>query len=176
MEKRSSWMVVANELNIFQIDSPCVLIIRHVQKKHFVINLLGWLTFICILVPRTIFDLNFWIKIYFQGCPEPFYYTKENAKKYKGKLHDCIFQLLRQKILYKSNLKPLAVLLRSLWFRRHPYLHIVSWHMSYVINAIWHILKMMSYVNNDRRHMTQYGFIKYHWELWDKANGFKFLL
>ena len=33
--------------------------IRHVQKTPFIINLLGWLTFICILVPRSIFDLNF---------------------------------------------------------------------------------------------------------------------
>ena len=69
------------------------LCIRHVQKTPFVINLLAWLTFICILVPRIIFDLNFWIKICFKGCPEPFYYTKETAKIYKAKLHDCIFQL-----------------------------------------------------------------------------------
>ena len=59
---------------------------RHVQKTPFVINLLGWLTFICILIPRTIFDLNFWITIYFQGCPKPFYYTKENAKNTKENL------------------------------------------------------------------------------------------
>ena len=72
------------------------------------------MTFICILVPRTILDLNFLIKISFQGCPEPFYYTKENTKKYKGKLHLCIFELLRQKKLYKSNFKQLAVFLWSL--------------------------------------------------------------
>ena len=47
------------------------LCIRHVQKSPFVKNLLGWLTFICILVPRTIFDVNLLIKISFQGCPEP---------------------------------------------------------------------------------------------------------
>ena len=56
---------------------------RHVQKTPFVLNLLGWLTFISILVLRTIFDLNFFIKIRFQCCPEPFYYTMENAKNTK---------------------------------------------------------------------------------------------
>ena len=56
---------------------------RHVQKTPFVINLLGWLSFICIMVHRTIFDLKFLIKISVQGCPEPFYYTKENDKNTK---------------------------------------------------------------------------------------------
>ena len=65
-------------------------------KKHlFVINLLGWLTFICILVPRTIFDLNFLIKISFQGCAK-FYYTKEITKKYKEKLASIAVKVLEK--------------------------------------------------------------------------------
>ena len=59
---------------------------RHVQKTPFDINLL-----ICTLVTRTIFDLNVLIQWGFQGCPKSFYYTKENTKKYKGKLAVCIF-------------------------------------------------------------------------------------
>ena len=76
-------------LNVATVATFCVLNVatvtstRHVQKTPFVINLLGLLTFICILVPRTIFDLKLLIKISFQGCPKPFHYTKENAKNTK---------------------------------------------------------------------------------------------
>ena len=52
----------------------------HVKKTPVVKNLLWELTFICIFVPRTIFDIFFLIIISFQGCPKPFYYTRGNAK------------------------------------------------------------------------------------------------
>ena len=103
---------------------------RHVQKSHFVKNLLRWLTFICILFPRTIFDLSFLIKFSFQGCPEPLYYTKENTKK-KEENHIFAFFNFWNRNALQNNLKQLAVFLRSLWFHGHPYWHILCFRVLY---------------------------------------------
>ena len=114
------------------------------------------MTFICILVPRTIFDLNFLIKISFQGCPEPFYYTKENTKKYKGKLHLCIFQLLRQKCFTKaiwSNWLYSSGLYGSIDTHLDIY-YVDIWHMSSLQYDIYWKLCHMSTITDDIKHLS----------------------
>ena len=100
---------------------------RHVQKIYFFSNPYGLLTFICILVPRTIFNLIFWWK---KVLKVAILFYKGECLKYNGKLAVCILQLLRQKMIYKRNLKPLAVIQSSQWFFRHPHLISVICHLS----------------------------------------------
>ena len=77
------------------------MLIRHVKKNQLFHKINAVLTLICILVPITIFDLIFCNKISFEV-------TQDNLDLQR-KMQKSTF--LRQKTVYKSNLKPWAVCL-----------------------------------------------------------------
>ena len=98
-------------------------------------------------------------------------YTKENAWKYKGNIHNFVLQFFGMKMTFRVDLKSggethrimltfasksdwshKVIYLRSWWFSRHPYHHMLL--MSYVIAGIWHICQIMSYFSDDIQHMT----------------------